>query len=156
MQSTFSVSLNHLEATRKLAEAVATCAGDQLTIALTGALGAGKTQWARYYAECLGVPKQQVTSPTYVLLQRYSGHRTIYHFDWYRLESTAQVWDLGIDELYEQPINVLIEWADKFPECLPPDCLTIHFVPMDDGGRSASVLAKGERSRAVLEKLRSR
>ena len=62
---------------------------------------------------------EDVTSPTYVLQQRYPTSPVIHHFDFYRLESPTAVWDLGIDELYGEPGFVFIEWADKFPECWP-------------------------------------
>ncbi|MEZ6138250.1 MAG: tRNA (adenosine(37)-N6)-threonylcarbamoyltransferase complex ATPase subunit type 1 TsaE [Pirellulaceae bacterium] len=128
------VELPTLDATCALAVGIAqyvTSLPSQIsaTLALQGTLGMGKTQWARYFCQALGVPAEVVTSPTYVLLQRYGtaiGKR-IYHFDFYRLESAAHVWDLGIDELFEQPSIILIEWADKFPECLPMEYLRIEF-----------------------------
>ena len=100
-------------------------ASTPLTVALAGGLGAGKTQFVRFLAQQLGVPSEDVTSPTYVLLQRYAGKQVVYHFDFYRLDTANQVWDLGIDELFEQPVFVCIEWANKFSECLPDE-------PFDD------------------------
>src|SRR5687768_3712119 len=67
-----------------------------MTIALCGPLGAGKTQLVRSLARHLGVASELVTSPTYVLVQRYRGAVTIYHLDFYRLKSIDEVWDLGI------------------------------------------------------------
>jgi tRNA threonylcarbamoyladenosine biosynthesis protein TsaE len=142
------IELPTLEATdqfaRALANAVASFTTSRaVTIALSGTLGAGKTQWVRYFGAALDIPALEVTSPTYVLLQRYSGRKTVYHFDFYRLETIAQVWDLGIDELFEQPLVVVIEWAEKFLACLPEDHLRIELFQNADGLRHAVVSATG-------------
>jgi tRNA threonylcarbamoyladenosine biosynthesis protein TsaE len=155
MPNVLRVDLPTLDATKQLADSLAACLEPPLTVALRGTLGAGKTQFVRFLAGSLGVAADQVTSPTYVLLQAYQGQVKIYHFDFYRLDSPAEVWDLGIDELYEQPCLVLIEWADKFSECLPDDVLTV-FIDQSAGGRVAALHGSGPRSAAVLAKLGAR
>lgn len=140
-----------LAATELLARQVAQSIQPPLAIALVGTLGAGKTQWVRFFVESLGMAAGQVTSPTYVLQHTYHGPWPIHHFDFYRLESIAQVWDLGIDELFDQACVVLIEWADKFPECLPDDCLTIQLAEDQLGGRTAHITASGPRSAHILD-----
>ncbi len=142
-----------LAATAELARQIARSVEPPLTIALIGSLGAGKTQWVRYFVEYLGAGAGQVTSPTYVLQHTYHSAYPIHHFDFYRLESDAQVWDLGIDELFEQSCVVLIEWADKFPDCLPDDCLTIQLSDDLLGGRTAHLTASGPRSSPIVERL---
>ena len=153
MHPSISRDLPTLAATEKLAQQVAQCIQPPQTVALVGTLGAGKTQWVRFFMESLGVAAGQVTSPTYVLQHTYQGPWPIHHFDFYRLESIAQVWDLGVDELFEQPCVVLIEWADKFPACLPEDCLTIQFVEDGLAGRTARISGSGSRSIRMLREL---
>jgi len=145
--------LTTLDDTRRLAEQLAQHLQPPLTLALIGTLGAGKTQFVRFLVAALGVAAEDVTSPTYVLQQTYVGSCKIHHFDFYRLETAAQVWDLGIDELYEQPCIVLIEWADKFPECLPDDRLTIFITLSDQDSRRAELLGIGQNSRKLLQNL---
>ncbi len=142
-----------LEDTRCLAEHLAQLLQPPLTIGLVGTLGAGKTQFVRFLVAALGVAAENVTSPTYVLQQTYLGSCKIHHFDFYRLDRAAQVWDLGIDELYEQPCIVLIEWADKFPECLPDDCLTVVMTLTDHHSRWAGFRCSGPTSKTLLEHL---
>lgn len=142
-----------LEATAELAKLIAQHVQPPLTIALVGTLGAGKTQWVRYLAGELGVAAESVTSPTYVLQQTYAGQFRIHHFDFYRLASAAQVWDLGIDELYEQRCLVIIEWADKFPECLPQDYLRVTLSQAEDEARTATLSAYGPCSHGLLQRL---
>ncbi len=156
------VSLNGLEETQRLANQLCLAAELPLVIALSGTLGAGKTQFVRFAAQSLGVPPEEVTSPTYVLLQRYRGRREIYHLDFYRLKSVDEVWDLGLDEVLEQPALVFIEWAEKFPQCLPSDHLSLNLQPIDGARelsshpnqRTASITVHGPRSRKLLEQLR--
>lgn len=122
------INLHSLEDTAQFASKVAKHICPPMCLALNGTLGTGKTQFSRDLAVALGIESQLVTSPTYVLHQLYHGEAfTVHHFDFYRLETIAQVWDLGIEELYEQHALVIIEWANKFAEALPEDRLTFDF-----------------------------
>ena len=152
------LTLNSLQDTQRLATQLCAAAELPLVVALSGTLGAGKTQFVRFAAQSLGIAAEEVTSPTYVLLQRYSGRKVIYHFDFYRLNSVAEVWDLGIDELLEQPALIFIEWAEKFPECLPVDHLSLNLEPLSsasESSRRAVVSATGPNSNSLIKKLES-
>lgn len=152
------IQIDSLADTQRLAQSLAATVELPMLIALSGTLGTGKTQLVRFAAQALGVPAEEVTSPTYVLLQRYSGRHLIYHFDFYRLESAAEVWDLGIDELLEQSALIFIEWAEKYPECLPADRLHIQLAPIDSTthqSRLAILTATGPRAERLIAKLRA-
>ena len=87
-------------------------AGDVLL--LHGELGAGKTAFVRGVAQGLGARVDDVSSPTFTLIQEYdSGRLTLYHVDLYRLEP-AEVDDLGLEELVESGGIVAIEWPDRW------------------------------------------
>lgn len=155
MHSSNTLLLADLSATERLAQQVAQHTSVPQTIALNGTLGAGKTQWIRFFCGAMGVSAQAVTSPTYVLQQRYRGASVeIHHFDYYRLEKSAQVWDLGMDELQESPVVILVEWADKFPETLPEDRLEIDLSSLGSEARQARLTATGPRSADLLVKIR--
>jgi tRNA threonylcarbamoyladenosine biosynthesis protein TsaE len=83
------------------------------TVLLFGDLGAGKTAFVRGLARGLGVPADEVTSPTFTLVQEYRGRLTLHHVDLYRLEP-AEVGDLGLDELTAGDAVVAIEWAERW------------------------------------------
>ncbi len=152
MPESLTVRLNSLEDTRRLAAAMAKALPCPFTMALQGTLGAGKTQFVRFFATDLGASAEGVSSPTYVLMQPYSGRLPIYHIDFYRLDSEAQAWDLGIDELFEQDAMVLIEWADKFPMCLPEEHITVRLEAPSEQQRVAIISAAG---RTLTQQLQS-
>lgn len=104
-------------------------------IALIGGLGAGKTHWTKGFVTGIG-SSAEVTSPTFSLLHEYHGGRIpVYHFDFYRLESAEELLALGWDEITEAGGIVIAEWADRFPELLPPDTRWLRITPSPDGTR---------------------
>ncbi len=107
-------SIQRIDDTQRLADAIAASIEVPLMLALCGTLGSGKTELVRSLSIALGVPAEHVTSPTYVLVQRYHGRVEIMHLDFYRLENIGQVWDLGVDEWLESPVLTVVEWAEKF------------------------------------------
>lgn len=114
-------------------------------IALVGGLGAGKTHWAKGFVAGIG-SLAEVTSPTFGLIHEYPGGRLpVFHLDFYRLESAAELVSLGWDELLDQNGVTLAEWGDKFPELFPPDATWLHFTIEADGSR---ILRRSESERA--------
>ncbi len=88
-------------------------------VLLHGELGAGKTAFVRGLVEGAGGSPEDVSSPTFVLMQEYSGRRLVHHVDLYRL-SGDEVRDLEplFDEMLAGNAIVAIEWADRLPS--PP------------------------------------
>jgi tRNA threonylcarbamoyladenosine biosynthesis protein TsaE len=81
-----------------------------------------------------------VTSPTFGLVHEYGGGRLpVFHLDFYRLESAAELEALGWDELLEQDAVAIAEWADKFPEMLPAGTEWLRFAVEPDGARTVRV-----------------
>jgi tRNA threonylcarbamoyladenosine biosynthesis protein TsaE len=123
-------------------------------VALVGPLGAGKTQLARAIAEGLGIGDSRfVTSPTFVLIQEYKSRLPIYHFDAYRLQSAAEMFDLGVHEYFEGQGISLVEWADRVEECLPGDHLRVTLEITGPTSRRLHVEPRGERYGEVVRNL---
>jgi tRNA threonylcarbamoyladenosine biosynthesis protein TsaE len=89
-------------------------------IALYGTLGSGKTHLIKGIVAGLGAEDaaNEVTSPTFVLVNEYSGRLEVYHIDAYRLDSIAQFEQIGFDDYCHPGSVVLIEWADKVEQAL--------------------------------------
>ena len=105
--------------TAEVAASLATSLPAGSFVLLFGDLGAGKTAFVRGMASGLGIDPEEVSSPTFTLVQEYRGGRlTLYHVDLYRL-GTAEADDLGLDELAQADGVVAIEWAEKLEGAFP-------------------------------------
>ena len=104
-------------------------------LALVGGLGAGKTRLVKGLAKGSGFGGE-VTSPTFSLVHEYRGGRLpVFHFDLYRLKDDQELLGIGWDEFLDEPGIVVAEWADLFPDLLPPGTRWLHFEVLPEGGR---------------------
>jgi N-acetylmuramate 1-kinase len=124
--SSFSAVLPDEHATHRLAVDIANSLEPGDVVALSGDLGAGKTAFARALIRYLaGDQTIEVPSPTFTLLQIYDLPQfPVVHADFYRLSGTAELAELGFDDLPEGAV-VLIEWPDRAAGFLPPDRLDV-------------------------------
>ena len=112
---TRTINTHSEEATAAVGRALAPTlsAGDVLL--LYGDLGAGKTAFVRGLAEGLGISRDEVSSPTFTLIQEYRGGRLpLFHVDLYRIEDPREFDELGLDEIAEDGV-LAIEWAERYP-----------------------------------------
>ena len=131
------IRLDGEAATREYGYRLAEEAVPGQVIALIGDLGAGKTTLTKYIAEGLGV-KEEISSPTFTIIKEYkSGRIPLYHFDWYRLESAEELYELGMDEYLGGDGIALVEWPGRCPDAIPADCLRIR------------ITAEGENTRRI-------
>jgi len=98
-------------------------------LVLIGELGAGKTTFVKGLAEGLGVADpREVTSPTFLRIQRYDGRVTVQHVDAYRMEEAPEEFaSLGGDDLLESGAVVVIEWGERLLSSMPESFLTVRF-----------------------------
>lgn len=103
--------------------------------ALTGDLGAGKTQFVKGLVR--GIESNaEVTSPTFTLVHEYPGGRLpVYHLDFYRLDDPNAAVGLGFDDYVYGDGVCVIEWADRFPELMPQHARWIAFRVLDETSR---------------------
>ena len=117
---------------------------------LTGPLGAGKTCLTQGIAWGLDVA-EYARSPTFVIMTRYRGRLTLYHFDLYRINDPLEAWDLGLDEQLFGDGACVVEWADRAEEVFPADCLWIHLdYTADAAGRTITFAEPPARYQAML------
>ena len=120
-------------------------------ILLEGPLGAGKSEFARGVAKGLGVA-ETVTSPSFTILNVYeSGRLPLYHFDWYRLESAEELYELGMDEYLGGAGVALVEWPGQCPEALPERFLMIELLPLDENRRELRINRHGDFRKTAWE-----
>ncbi len=123
-------------------------------LALTGDLGAGKTLITRGIALGLGITAEQVTSPTFTLIQTYEGRHPVIHVDLYRLENPSAILQLGLEDYFMPQNIVIIEWADRLLQILPPDYLALHLEHGDtETMRHLTIQGTGPRSAHVVTSL---
>jgi tRNA threonylcarbamoyladenosine biosynthesis protein TsaE len=104
--------------------------------ALTGDLGAGKTQFVKGFVAGLECPAE-VTSPTFVLVHEYGGGRLpVYHFDFYRVENREALPRLGFDDYVFGDGVSLIEWADRYRDLIPAHAKWLSFELRDENVRA--------------------
>jgi tRNA threonylcarbamoyladenosine biosynthesis protein TsaE len=112
--------------------------GSGAVVLLSGDLGAGKTAFVRGLAEGLGIDPQEVSSPTFTLIQEYRGGRlTLFHIDLYRLQP-REVDDLGLDEIARSGGVMAIEWPDRLPRGFE-SAITVRIEHADESTRNISI-----------------
>ncbi|MGD0298835.1 MAG: tRNA (adenosine(37)-N6)-threonylcarbamoyltransferase complex ATPase subunit type 1 TsaE [Bryobacteraceae bacterium] len=132
------------EETVALGEELAAELPAKCVVLLIGNLGAGKTTLAKGIVKGLGAAQpDEVSSPTFTLIHEY-GPR-VYHVDLYRLDRAEQVASIGLDEIFERPAVVLVEWGERFMELMPEERVEIRLRAIGDGEREISILAANER-----------
>lgn len=109
---------------------------------LTGNLGAGKTTLARGAIEAWTGRDEDAPSPTYTLVQTYSGSRgELWHVDLYRLKRAEDAWELGLEDAFHSAA-CLIEWPERLEGRTPSDRLDIELNRAGEG-RSARLTGHG-------------
>ena len=116
----FDVTTNSANETVKFGQKLGSQLKGGEVIALVGPLGAGKTHLIKGIVAGLGAEDaaNEVTSPTFVLVNEYAGRLDVFHMDAYRLDSIAQFEQIGFDDYCYPGSVVLIEWADKIEQAL--------------------------------------
>ena len=127
-----------------------TAGGD--IFALIGELGAGKTILVKGIARGLGV-KEEVVSPSYVLIKEYEGRLPLYHLDLYRLGSLIEIEALGYEEYLEERGLTVIEWAERLGPLLPFEHLLIELEGIDTSHRRIRFSPVGKRYEGIIKTL---
>ncbi len=124
-------------------------------IALTGELGAGKTQLTKGLAAGMGVKRPgYVSSPSFTLINEHEGRIPLYHIDLYRLETQIEAQELGLEEYFKGNGITVIEWADRIPSLLPDEIFQITVRYTGKNTRSIEISGRGKRYENLLSKLR--
>lgn len=113
-------------------------------ISLRGSLGAGKTVFAKGFAEALGI-KEAIVSPTFTLVQEYEGKMKMYHLDLYRLSGEDEFESMGGEDFLYSDGVTLIEWSEKIESMLPDDIIYVNITIEPDLTRKIEIIRGNEK-----------
>ena len=117
------------EQTRSLGERLSHALRPGDVLVFRGEMGAGKSVLARGIARGLGIAGP-IASPTFTILQAYSqGRLPFYHFDWYRIGSPEELFEMGMEEYLGGDGAAVVEWPERAPEALPEAFLQVTLSP---------------------------
>ena len=130
-------SLNELQS---VAEAVLESLDGRNVVAFFVPMGAGKTTLISAIMEYTG-SNDTVTSPTFALVNQYytSEREPVYHFDFYRINSINEAFDMGYEEYFYSGDLCLVEWPEKVEQLLPDDTMVVKIEILDENTRRFTI-----------------
>ncbi len=128
------IEIHSLDELDKVAEAVLASLDGRTVVAFDAPMGAGKTTLISRIAAALGC-EDDVTSPTFAIVNQYEGSRTVYHFDMYRIERWEEALDFGSEEYLSSGELCLVEWPEKIEPLLPEDTMVVGIEILSDTAR---------------------
>ena len=108
--------------------------------AFYGSMGTGKTTLIKSICEAMGV-EDAINSPTFAIVNEYEDREgeTIYHFDFYRIKSIAEVYNMGYEEYLYSDAYCFIEWPELIEELLPEETTKVYINEESDGTRTVTI-----------------
>ena len=129
----------HSEAeTERAGEAFAAALPDGAVVAMYGELGAGKTAFVRGMARGMGIDCR-VSSPTFTIVNEYSGPRELIHFDMYRLKSGDELFDIGWEDYLRRNAVLAVEWSENVSDAFDGSEIVVCFEKCSDTQRRITV-----------------
>lgn len=133
------IAINTLEHLSDAAKIFAERIEQGRVYAFYGKMGAGKTTFIKAVCEALGVT-DVVNSPTFAIVNEYDCEQfPIYHFDFYRIKSVEEVYDLGYEDYFYGNGICLIEWPELVESLLPEDAIHVNITVNDDDSRLLTI-----------------
>lgn len=140
--------------TREIGKILAKSLGKNDIILLFGELGSGKTVFTQGVAMGLGIKKDLVISPSFVIIRKYTGgDLALNHFDLYRLQNTEDILALGYEEYFYDEAVTVVEWAARMRGFLPKEYLKIEIDIKGNTQRVLKITALGRHYRTLLGRM---
>ena len=129
--------IRSLDEIREVARQFVDAMGENRIFAFYGGMGAGKTTFIKAVCEELGV-EDVVNSPTFAIVNEYldGEGNPVYHFDFYRIKSEREVFDIGFDEYLDSGNLCFIEWPELVEKFLPDETIRVCVSEENDGIRT--------------------
>ena len=135
-----TIHITSEEELTQVADAILAATGRRTVVAFRGEMGAGKTTLIREIVARLG-STDTVTSPTFAIVNQYKGknRRTIYHFDFYRIDDIREAYDFGYEEYFYSGDLCLVEWPEKIERLLPEQVVTVRIAVDSETARTFEI-----------------
>lgn len=135
-----TIHITSEEELAQVADAILAATGRRTVVAFRGEMGAGKTTLIREIVARLG-STDTVTSPTFAIVNQYKGknRRTIYHFDFYRIDDIREAYDFGYEEYFYSGNLCLVEWPEKIERLLPEQVVTVRIAVDSETARTFEI-----------------
>lgn len=134
-----NITIQDIDDIPRAARAFTAAMGNHNVFAFYGSMGAGKTTFIKAICQELGVT-ETVASPTFSIVNEYrdAQGRSIYHFDFYRINKLEEVFDFGYEDYFYSGNRCFIEWPELVESILPQECIRVHIQVNDDGSRNVT------------------
>jgi tRNA threonylcarbamoyladenosine biosynthesis protein TsaE len=138
------ITIKNLKELEIFAENIAKKISECKFLGLSGDLGAGKTQFTKFFVKALGGNIEEVVSPTFTILNEYfTSKYKVYHFDLYRLNGIEELEEIGYEDFFYGNEIVIVEWVDKIPEAVPAFAKIIKMKTIDENQREIEIIENG-------------
>jgi tRNA threonylcarbamoyladenosine biosynthesis protein TsaE len=138
MRVLFEIESKNETDTAELASRFAAIINPGDLIALNGDLGSGKTFFVKSF--CKNFDTGIVSSPTFAIVNEYTGLQKVFHFDFYRINKLNELFEIGFEDyLNDESAIIFIEWADLFKELLPKRFYEVKFAVVSDNLRRITI-----------------
>lgn len=139
LKTSVTLTCESTKALDKVAEQIIAFAGPLKVWTFEGEMGAGKTTLIQAICKSLGV-QDHVSSPTYSIVNEYHYNQSkIFHFDFYRIKSEEEAWDIGYEDYVDSGQLCLVEWPSKIAALLPESLVAINIEVLDSNTRKIFV-----------------
>lgn len=131
------ILIENIDKIDEAAEQLLAAIGDRKIVALRGKMGAGKTTLTAAMMRRLKM-NEEASSPTFAIVNEYHSSetgQTVYHFDFYRLESPAEALEIGVEDYWDSGNLCLMEWTENIEDILPEDTVFVNIEELESGSR---------------------
>lgn len=134
------IKVNSLQEYAAAAREFVKAMGNNRIFAFYGSMGSGKTTFIKSVCEEMGV-EEAINSPTFAIVNEYESRdgETIFHFDFYRIKSIAEVYNMGYEEYLYCNAYCFIEWPELIEELLPEETVRVEIRENADGSREIKI-----------------
>lgn len=135
-----SLTIKGTDALKTAAAEFTEVVGRHPLIAFYAPMGAGKTTFTKAVCESMGVPAEEISSPTFAIVNEYVGGegQSIYHFDFYRIAKDTEALDIGLYDYLDSGCPCFMEWPENIEDLLPEETLKVRITVCEDGSRVVS------------------